>query len=111
MKKLSEGLLITMLCIALVACGGKPSGMSDDDYETGCEMLDVVDSYLDDDLPKENAARKIKELENEISNMDDHNTYMMYLESGNLVMELLNSSTTKTEIKETRDELAKYLKK
>lgn len=44
MKKI---LLILMMSLLLIGCGGKPNGMSDEMYDTGIYVVDVVDRYLD----------------------------------------------------------------
>lgn len=43
MKKISKILALSLICMLLVACGGKPSDMSDNAYEVG--MIKMI-NYL-----------------------------------------------------------------
>lgn len=55
-------LLILMCCFLLVGCGGKPSGMSDEMYDSAIYVINVVDSYLDGQNTAEEAYTLISDL-------------------------------------------------
>lgn len=65
-------MMVVMMCMMLVACGGKPDGMSDDAYETGIDILEITDKYLGAELEAKDAYDKVMFLNYQIDtgNMD-----------------------------------------
>lgn len=72
MKKITKILALSFICLMLVACGGKPEGMSDDAYETGIDILEITEKYLGAELEEKAAYDKVMFLNNQIDtgNMD-----------------------------------------
>lgn len=54
--------LILISLFFLVGCGGKPSGISDEMYDTAVYVVDAVDLYLDGESTSEETYEKIDSL-------------------------------------------------
>lgn len=63
MKKIIEKILLfAVACCLLIGCGGKPSGISDEMYDTAVYVVDAVDLYLDGESTSEETYEKIDSL-------------------------------------------------
>ncbi len=60
MKKLFKVLLVLILAVGIIGCGGKPDDMSDESYNTGEKALKIADMYLDGKTDKDEAANSIR---------------------------------------------------
>ena len=106
MKKI---LLMCILSFILFGCGGNP-GMSDKDYETGKEILNIVDDYLDGFTSASSASRTIENLSDDLEETDRHITEMVRLTADGIAMDISNGSS-RSAIEKQRDELEDYLKR
>lgn len=66
MKKYVKTFCLLAFCFMLVACGGKPSDMSDNAYEVGEKVLETTTQYLDGDINGADAIKKIDTLTRQI---------------------------------------------
>lgn len=60
-------------CIFICACSSVPNGMSEQHYQYGLKVLEIIDQYLDYDISAEEAYQRITDTEkrsNELPNSD-----------------------------------------
>lgn len=111
MKKISILVMIFVLGLGLFGCAGEnPSGMKQEDFEIGLEILDTVDAYLDGTITSNKASSKIGNLYEKINDSDHHGTRMVYNTAQSIEIDLDNSSS-KSKVEADRDKLADYLGK
>lgn len=110
MKNLFKGMILGMLCIMLVACGGKPSDMSDNGYEIGEKILDVTSQYLDGDLDNNEAKGKIEKLIYQIETATDYNKDDKVFQTGADIYQAMSKSSQK-DVQALKQELKDLLNK
>lgn len=64
-KRLIGSLLAGILCLGLLSgCGDKiPEGMSEEVYNNGVKLIEVIDQYLDLEIDEEEAKDKLDRLD------------------------------------------------
>ena len=64
MKKAISCLLVLVIVLTIfTACGeGKPTNISDDHYEFGCKVVDIIDQYMDNTIDADTAYTRIGNL-------------------------------------------------
>lgn len=107
MKRVIACFLVIILCLGLFACGGKPEGLSDDQYDAAIKAVETVDKYLDGKMDSEEAYDEINSISHQFDRgEDDHiNVGLVDVQLSSLLVDLLGDSSDKT-IKEDRDKLA-----
>lgn len=82
--------------------------MDEENYQTGMEILNVVDAYLDGTNIGIRTSRKINSLNESLKDIDHHGTKMVYLTAMSIEIAIDKGSST-DKIKVERGELASYL--
>lgn len=106
MKKIVNLLLVLVICMGLAGCGNtKPNNMSDESYETGLDMLDATNDYLDDKIDKSEFESTMDRLRDnlrgdEVGDIDVRTT------SQRITLSLY---IDRQSVKKARDELAEAL--
>lgn len=107
-------MLCALACLLLIGCGGKPSGMSDEMYDTGIYVVDVVDAYLDGTNTLEYtydliSSVNVPECEDVWGKDWDVSAHILYVEIALSGMKPTIQTSTISDLKEKRNELADIL--
>lgn len=99
-------ILIVISTFFLIGCGGKPSGISDEMYDTAVYVVDAVDLYLDGEATSEETYEKIDSL-----NIPESNDLSVETEILSVKIALFGSresvgTSSISDVKEARDDLA-----
>lgn len=71
-KKRGRTLALAVACCgALIGCGGKPMGLSQEVYDLGVETCDVLEDYVDGRMNQDTCLKKLTVLEAQARVMDD----------------------------------------
>lgn len=110
MRRFAISVLVLILCLGLFACGGKPEGLSDDQYDAAIKAVETVDKYLDGKMDAEEAYEIIDDIRGEFDwdEEDDSDVSAVDSRLSLLQADLLGDSSDRT-IEEDRDELAKLI--
>ena len=112
----------TFLCLTLTGCGGgKPKDVSQEMYDVGIAALQVADEYIEYKIDGDKADSKLSILSDDADRIYERNKDTEYRYGDCIVMtdiDLLLSQLhiaeykgVPSDIKEKRDDLAKYLGK
>ena len=107
MKRVVASFLVIILCLGLFACGGKPEGLSDNQYDAAIKAVETVDKYLDGKMDAEEANEVIDDIEGQFDWDDEDSSDVSAVDSrlSLLQADLMGDSSDKA-IKEDRDKLA-----
>lgn len=115
MKRVKRSFILFMFLFLAIGCGSnKPSGLSDEMYDTAVYVVKVVDSYLDGEANLEETYNIISDLsipEYSDIDSDDADVYTSIL---NVKITLFSmdpsiGTQTITDLKESRNELAEKI--
>lgn len=108
MKKVLIGIMVLMICVFIVGCGGnkKPDGVSDDMYEKAVYAIKVVDLYLNGEATQDETYEKIKAIK--IKEFKDYQEPDRSVFTEISILKLKNYGNI-SETKEVRDRLAKAI--
>lgn len=108
MKKVLIGIMVLILCVFTLGCGGnkKPDGISDDMYEKAVYAIKVVDLYLNGEATQDETYEKIKAIK--IGEFEDYQESDRSIFTEIAILKLKNYGNI-SEIKEVRDKLAKEI--
>lgn len=102
-------ILILISSFLLIGCGEKPSGVSDEMYDTAVYVIDAIDLYLDGESTSEETYEKIDSLNiPESKESDDLSVEMEILNIKTALFGSKESVGTSgiSDVKEARNELA-----
>lgn len=102
-------ILIATICFILVGCGGKPSGISDEMYDTAVYVVDAVDLYLEGEATSEETYEKIDSLN--IPESDESDDLSVEIEILNVKTALFGlkesvGTSSISDVKDARNDLA-----
>lgn len=71
-KKRGSALALAVACCsALIGCGGKPMGLSQEVYDLGVETCDVLEDYVEGRMNQDTCERMLNDLEAQAEEMDE----------------------------------------
>ena len=110
MKKLPL-IILTVIVLGFVLNGCKPSGMSSQAYKFGKQTLDIVDSYFDAEISREEGYDEIAEVHEKIEQLYDidDNVQTLFVEISVSALEFDFQVNTDADILKNRNELAEKL--
>ena len=119
MKKLTAVILAFIFVFGLCACGKHiNSGFTENVADYGIKALEVVDEFLNGDMSASSAASKLKTISYSLQKIEEDDLYcfLLRLDVDYLVSDLNNyeagySTTTKKDVKESRDDIYNLLYK
>lgn len=109
-----KAIFLAMICFILVGCGNKkPDNVSQDMYDTAIYVINVTDLYLDGEATVEETKEKLDSVNVEYNpNNDEYDgdsnieAHIISLKSSVESVELGYGTSTISDVKEERDELA-----
>lgn len=111
MKKIALALIC---CLLLTGCGGKPTEISNEMYDTAVYVIKVVDLYMDGEAELEETYNKVDSLpvpEYTLENPDEVSVgcAISAVRTTLFVMRMPTGSKTISDLKEARNKLAKAI--
>lgn len=111
MKRFAISVLVLILCLGLFACGGKPEGLSDEQYEEALKVVETADKYLDGTLTRDEAEEEVKYSSSgfDVAEMGSDESLASSVKTDILMVigDIMHSSDET--LKESRNELARAI--
>lgn len=72
---MKKKIIAALLCgvFLLSGCSGKPSGMSDEVYEIGCQALKIIEKYNAAEISADDAYDRIDKLHDNLGEIEEEN--------------------------------------